>query len=137
MAKITKALWKNWCPGKYRNSVRPDSLVPAGTYSHFPLYSRFPSAILHLLTSSFTNTIARSSSHRRAVLPAIDSLQENRNDSRRNNIYMRAIWRHDEIIYEIKFAGIKAGILHCSWKKDKGKLSWNKRFISIGLPNVS
>lgn len=66
----------------------------------FPLYC-FPCAISCVcwLRRAHTSIVACSSSHRRAVLPAIDSLQESRNDSRRReDIYILTTWRHGEII---------------------------------------
>lgn len=79
----------------------------------FPLYC-FPCAISCVcwLRRAHTSIVACSSSHRRAVLPAIDSLQESRNDSRRReDIYTDNVtsWRNNPH-RKIKFAGI-AGFL--------------------------
>lgn len=97
-----------------------------------PLCSCFPCATSHLLTSSLTNTIAYSSSHQHTVLPAIDSLQESQNDSRRSDIHAGNVTSRNNLRREIKFVGMKAGVLHCPQKKDKDTPSKSERFISIG-----
>lgn len=92
----------------------------------------------HLLTSPLTNAIARSSSHRRTVLPAIDSLQESRNDSRRSDIHIHTgnvTSRRNNLRREIKFAGMKAGSFTVPERRTRTRYRGARdsfRLISLG-----
>lgn len=100
--KIAKTLWKSWCPGKYRNDVRPGGLVPPGTCPHFPLCS--PAFHVQSRICWLRRSRTRLYVHRRigAQFYLRSIVYKRAKTIPVAAIYMRATWRHGEIIYVAK-----------------------------------